>query len=118
MQPKLKKGMFEAVKKNEVIYLASEEYSIADGTSVKKVGEITLEYTKKYVDEIVLIEEDLIKKTVYDLIFLEKIVVEGSGVLSVSALNKIETEGKDIVCLLSGGNIDPKLVQKIIKENL
>lgn len=94
--------------------------TIADGIAVGKVGEKTLEIMNKYVDDIIFTGEDAIAMSI--LLFLErkKLVVEGAGAAPLAALleNKDTFKGKRIVLIVSGGNIDFTIIDKIIHRGL
>ncbi len=59
--------------------------SLADGIAVKKVGQLNYEIVKKYVDEVVTVEEDEIANAILLLLEIEKIVVEGAGAVPLAA---------------------------------
>ncbi len=94
--------------------------SIADGISVSKLGEKTFELIDRFVDAIQLVEEDRIAAAI--LLFLErkKLVVEGAGAATLAALTALreEFQGKRVVLILSGGNIDFTIIDKIIRKGL
>jgi len=94
--------------------------TIADGIAVGKVGEKTFEIMNKYVDEMLLVNEDSIAMAI--LLFLErkKLVVEGAGAVPLAALieNKDKFRGKRVVLVISGGNIDFTLIDRIIHKGL
>lgn len=94
--------------------------TFADGTAVKLPGELTYQYCMEYVDEIVTVEEDEIASAVLTLIEKEKMISEGSGALPVAAVmfNKIPLKNKNIVCLVSGGNIDVNILSRVINKAL
>lgn len=94
--------------------------SLADGISVKTPGDINFEYMKKYVDEIVTVSEDEIAYAVFSLVETSKLIAEGAGAVALAAIlaDKIKVDGKNIVCLISGGNIDVAMVSKIIDRQL
>ena len=95
--------------------------TIADGIAVKKVSETTLEMCKNYVDEIVTVNDDEISNAILMLLEIEKIVVEGAGAVPVAALlnKKIPNiEGKKVVSIISGGNIDVNILSRIIDRGL
>ena len=94
--------------------------SLADGIAVKKVGQINYEIVEKYVDEVVAVEEDEIASTILLLLEIEKIVVEGAGAVSLAAVlnRKVRLEGKKILCIISGGNIDVNTLDRIITRGL
>lgn len=94
--------------------------TIADGIAVGKIGEKTFEIMRKYVDDIILVDEDSIARAI--LLFLErkKLVVEGAGAVPLAAImkNKDEFKGKKVVLVISGGNIDFTLIDRIIHKGL
>ncbi len=94
--------------------------TIADGIAIGRVGERTFEVISKSVDDMILVREDSIAQAI--LLFLErkKLVVEGAGAVSLAALleNKDWFRGKRLVLVLSGGNIDFTVVDRIIRKGL
>jgi threonine dehydratase len=95
--------------------------SIADGLAVKRVGNRTLEIARRYVDEVVTVNEDEIASAILKLLEIEKTVVEGGGAVGLAAVlfGKITgIEGQNVVIIVSGGNIDPNLLSKIIERGL
>jgi len=105
--------------KNEIVTLPGVK-SLADGISVETPGDNTFKYMKKYVDEIVTVTEDEIAYGIFSMMERNKLVAEGAGAVSVAALlaGKIKAEGKKVVALVSGGNIDIAMVSKIIDREL
>lgn len=94
--------------------------SIADGIAVKTPGELTYSIVKNYVDDIITVSEEEIASAILTLMEDEKMVVEGSGAASVAAIitKKINMEGKKVVAMISGGNIDMNMVANIIDSEL
>ena len=94
--------------------------TIADGIAVKQPGKITFETCSKYVDEIVTVSEDEICAAILQLIESEKMVAEGAGAASVAAVmfNKVPVKGKKTVCVVSGGNIDVTILNRVIHRGL
>jgi threonine dehydratase len=94
--------------------------TIADGIAVGKVGVRTLELMRKHVDAMLAVGEDPIAQSI--LLFLErkKLVVEGAGAVPLAALleNKERFHGKRVVLVVSGGNIDFTLIDRIILKGL
>jgi len=112
-------SMYESVNKNERIGLKAVN-TFADGTAVKLPGELTFDFCQKYVDKIVTVSDDEIATAVLTLMEKEKMVSEGSGALPVAAcmFDKIPLEGKNVVCLVSGGNIDVNILSRVINRAL
>ena len=94
--------------------------TIADGIAVKTPGDLTYEYCRQYVDEIVTVTDDEISAAILALMEQHKLVTEGAGAVSVAAamFGKVDLQGKKAVCLLSGGNIDVTILSRVIKRGL
>jgi len=94
--------------------------TIADGIAIGRIGELNFEIMKKYVDDIIAVEEGTIAMSI--LLFLErkKMVVEGAGAVPLAGIleNKRRFHGKNVVLVVSGGNIDFNLIDKIIYRGL
>jgi threonine dehydratase len=93
--------------------------TIADGIAVAKPGKIPFDVIKRYVDRVVTVTEDEIAKAMVMLLERSKQVVEAGGAVGVAALmaGKVKPRGKTAV-ILSGGNIDPLLLQRVIRHGL
>ncbi|MBQ9168552.1 MAG: threonine ammonia-lyase [Oscillospiraceae bacterium] len=94
--------------------------TIADGIAVKKPGENTFDLVQKYVDDIALVTEDEISSAILALIEKQKMIAEGAGAVSVAAamFNKFPIQGKKVVSLVSGGNIDVTSLSRVIDRGL
>lgn len=94
--------------------------TIADGIAVMNPGEKTVKLIQENVDEMVTITDDEIAATILLLLEREKQVVEPAGACSLAAVlnHKINVEGKRVVCVLSGGNIDVSFIHKIVEKGL
>lgn len=113
-------SMFDSINKGEIIELANVS-TIADGIAVKKPGDLTFEMCQKYVDGIVTVTEDEIATAILALMEMQKTVSEGAGATSVAAVmfDKVpEVKGKNIVCIVSGGNIDVSILSRVIIKGL
>ena len=109
-------SMHESMKAGKVT-TAFKSTSVADGISVKTVGELTFSIVKDLVDEVVLVEEDEIAEGLLFLMENQKVVAEGSGAVTTAALlsGKYKPKaGENVVCIISGGNIDVNTLNKII----
>ena len=89
-----------------------------DGTAVAKVGELTYQYAKEYVDEFIAVPEGQVSQTILDLYSKQAIVVEPSGALTVAALEQMKDQikGKTVVCIISGGNNDISRMAEIEEQ--
>ena len=94
--------------------------TIADGIAVKEPGSVTFDICSRYVDDIVTVSEDEICAAILHLIESEKMVAEGAGAASVAAVmfNKVPVKGKKTVCVVSGGNIDVTILNRVINRGL
>jgi len=112
-------SMKAAMEAGKVVHL-SQGTTIADGIAVRAVGELPLQLARKYVDRIVTVSEGEIANAVLLLLDIEKTVAEGAAAVSLAALvnGKIESKGKNVVLVISGGNIDMNLISRIIEKGL
>src|ERR1700727_695637 len=94
--------------------------TIADGIAVRRAGERTFPLVRKYVDDIVTVEEEEIANAILLLLEKEKTLAEGAGAASIAALlnHKLPLEGKKVAVLVCGGNIDVTLLSRIIERGL
>ena len=96
--------------------------TFADGIAVKEVGNITLDYVKEYVDDILTVSDDQILDAIKLLMQREKLISEGAGAAPLAAvLNNLVpnlTPDSNVVCVISGGNIDIDLLSKIVLQGL
>lgn len=93
--------------------------TIADGIAVARPGKLPFEIIQKYVDKIVTVSEDEIAKAMLAVMERSKLVVEAGGVVGAAALmsGKLKLKGTTAI-VLSGGNIDPLLLQRVISHGL
>lgn len=117
VEPEGAASALEARKNKHVVEL-SEANTIADGTAVKKIGEITFDYIEKYVDDIVTVSDYELMAAFLILVEKHKIVAENSGILSVAGLKKLNVKGKKIISIISGGNIDVLTISSMINKGL
>ncbi|AKU91477.1 threonine ammonia-lyase [Vulgatibacter incomptus] len=113
-------SMKASVDASEPVTVAAGR-TIADGIAVKRPGGKTLEYVRRYVDEVVTVDEEEIANAILLLLEREKTVVEGAGAVPLAALLNRRcsgTEGRNVAMLLSGGNIDVNLISRIIERGL
>jgi threonine dehydratase len=111
---------YESYYKGKITKVSSQ-YSIADGISVKQVGALNFEIMQKFVDDVVLVEEDQIAAAILLLLERKKILAEGSGAVSLAALlnGSIKISRKDrVVLLISGGNVDSSLLGRILSQGM
>jgi threonine dehydratase len=94
--------------------------TIADGIAVRQVGELTLALASRCVDEMVTATEEELANAILLLLEIEKTVVEGAGAAPLAALlnRKLGLGGRNVVLVLSGGNIDVTMISRIIERGL
>ncbi len=94
--------------------------TFADGIAVKEPGVNTFEICSQYVDDIVTVSEDETSSAILALIEQHKMIAEGAGAVAVAAVmfNKLPVEGKRVVCVVSGGNIDVTILSRVIERGL
>lgn len=112
--------MKTALEKGEVVTL-EEIDKFVDGAAVKRAGDLTFQVCKQNLNhEILLIPEGKVCSTILQLYNEEAIVAEPAGALSVSALDfiKDEIKGKNVVCIIGGGNNDITRTEEIKERSL
>ncbi|MGI8403126.1 MAG: threonine ammonia-lyase [Gemmatimonadaceae bacterium] len=95
--------------------------TIADGIAVKRVGDRTFPIIERYVDDIVSVSEDEIASAVHLLLENEKLLSEGAGAVPLAAIlaGRLPLRPSDVtVMVLSGGNIDVNLLERIVNRGL
>lgn len=93
--------------------------TIADGIAVARPGKLPFEIISEYVDKVVTVSEDEIAKAMVAVMERSKLVVEAGGVVGAAAVmaGKLKLKGATAI-ILSGGNIDPLLLQRVIRHGL
>lgn len=93
--------------------------TIADGIAVARPGDLPFELIRQYVDEVVTVTEDDIARALLVLLERAKQVVEPAGAVGVAAIlaGKVHATGPTVT-ILSGGNIDPLLLQRVVAHGL
>ncbi|MDF2928542.1 MAG: L-threonine ammonia-lyase [Anaerospora sp.] len=108
-------AMAQSLKQGSIIGLNTVQ-TIADGIAVKRPGDLTFQYIKKYVDDIVTVTDEEIQEGMLYLLERGKLTAEGAGAAGVAALlaQKLRVTAKNMAVLVSGGNVDPLLLSSII----
>lgn len=117
VEPENAASLKESIIAGKPIELESA-YTIADGTAVKRPGDLTYEICNAYCDGFLTVTEEEIRAAIAHLYIEEGITAEGAGALATAAVmsGKIPSDCKKVVCIVSGGNIDSILLQEILKE--
>jgi threonine dehydratase len=112
--------MKKSIQENKITKIQNG-HTIADGISVKTPGKLTFELVKKYVDDIVLVDDLSIVKTMFLLMERAKIVSEPAGAASLAYIisdEKGKSRDKNIVSIISGGNVDMYLLGQVVAKGL
>ncbi|MGK7379296.1 threonine ammonia-lyase IlvA [Planococcus sp. 1R117A] len=112
-------SMKASLKNGEVTRL-DEIDTFVDGAAVKQVGDLTMTICQEVIDDIIVVPEGKVCTTILELYNENAIVAEPAGALSVAALDfyKDEIKGKNVVCVISGGNNDIERMQEIKEKSL
>lgn len=113
-------SMLNALRDDKIQSLPSVS-TIADGIAVKQPGDITFTYCKQYVNAVVTVNDEEIAAAILALLEKQKIVAEGAGATPLAAVlaGKLpEIKGKKVCCLVSGGNIDVTILNRVIQRGL
>ncbi|MFT3739359.1 MAG: threonine ammonia-lyase [Breznakibacter sp.] len=119
VEPEGAPSMKASLEKGERITLENFE-KFVDGAAVATVGELNFGLAKELIDDIVLVPEGKVCTTILQLYNEEAIVVEPAGALSISALDfyKDKIKGKNVVCIVSGGNNDITRTEEIKERSM
>ena len=109
--------MKASLERGEVTTLPTVN-TIADGTAVKTPGTNIFPYIQKNIDEVITVSDDELVVAFLDMVENHKMVVENSGLLTVAALKHLNVEGKKIVSVLSGGNMDVITMASVVQHGL
>lgn len=112
-------SMKEALKAGKPVKLEKIQRFV-DGASVQKVGDLTFEYCKDVLTDMLLVPEGKVSSTILQLYNEDAIVAEPAGALSIASLEQYADRlaGKKVVCILSGGNNDIDRMQEIKERSL
>jgi threonine dehydratase len=112
-------SMNEAFIKQSVVALEQIE-TFVDGAAVKKVGQLNYQICREVLDEILLVPEGKVCTTILELYNRNAIVAEPAGALAIASLDlyKDQIQGKNVVCIISGGNNDIDRMQEIKERSL
>jgi threonine dehydratase len=117
VQARLYPSMYNVIKGEQ---LPMRGDTLAEGIAVKAPGRITSEIIRALVDDIVLVSEDQLEGAVAMLMSIEKTVVEGAGAAGLAALIAAPERfaGRDVGLVLTGGNIDTRLIASVLTREL
>ena len=110
-------SMTASLKAGHVVTLPTAT-TIADGVAVKTPGDKVFPYVQKNVDRMLTLEDGELVEAFLDVMERHKMVVENAGLLTVAALRHLECQGKNVVSVLSGGNMDVITMASLVQHGL
>lgn len=119
LEPSGAPSMKEAIEHNQVVTLENID-KFVDGAAVKRAGDLTFAICREVLDDVVLIPEGKVCTSILELYNHNAIVAEPAGALPTAALDyyKDEIKGKQVVCVISGGNNDIDRMQEIKERSM
>jgi len=121
VEPELANDAQQSFRKGEIVELPAERASatLADGLRTQSVGPINFEHIRRFVDDIVTSSEDEIRAAMRQMAMSARIVAEPSGAVTFAAWlfhQKELPSSRKTVVVVSGGNVDPKLLAEVLRE--
>ena len=110
-------SMKASLEAGHVVTLPSAT-TIADGVAVKTPGDLVFPYVQQNVDRVLAIDDSELVEAFLDVMERHKMVVENAGLLTVAALRHLECKGKNVVSVLSGGNMDVITMASLVQHGL
>lgn len=112
-------SMADSLRAGHILTLP-EVHTVADGIQVKTPGEKTFAICREAVDEVVTVGEAEIASAILTVLERQKLMVEGAGAVGVAAAmyGELDLRGKNVCALLSGGNLDVTMLERIITRGL
>ncbi len=119
VEPEGAPSMSKSIKQNGIVELQQIDRFV-DGAAVKQVGELNFTIAKKILNKIITVPEGALCDHILKLYNKEAIVAEPAGVLGLAGMYELKDElkGKNIVCLISGGNNDITRMEEIKERAL
>ncbi len=117
VEPEGAKTMKNSLEQNQVCEL-NQIHTLAEGVAVRRPGDLSFQIARSYVDGIVTVSEKEIMEALLMLIDKHKLIAETAGVLTLAALKKLPVTNKNIVSVISGGNIDVVTISSMINKGL
>jgi threonine dehydratase len=119
VQPVGAPSMFQSFKKEYIVELQTIN-SFVDGAAVKKPGNLNFTICRKYLDDIRLVDEGHICSKIVQMYNDDGLIIEPAGVLSLCVLDNtmVDIKGKNVVCVVSGGNSDVFRMPEILERSL
>ena len=117
VEPRGAACMYTSIQNNQVTSLQSVE-TIADGVAVQTPGDLVFPLVRENVDDILLVDDTDIPNAFLDMLESHRMVVENAGLLTIAALRQLESQGKKVVAVLSGGNMDIITMSSLVQHGL
>lgn len=117
VEPKGAASMKASIDEGHVVTLDKID-TIADGVAVKTPGDLVFPYIQENIDDILLIDDNELVDAYLDMMEKHKLVVENAGLLTVAALKHLPFQGKNVVSVLSGGNMDVITMASLVQHGL
>jgi threonine dehydratase len=117
VEPKGAASMKAAMAQGSVVTLPAID-TIAEGVAVKTAGGLIFPYIQQYLDDIIVIDDAELIDAFLDVMEKHKMIAENAGLLSVAALKHIDGKNKNIVSILSGGNMDVITMSSLVAHGL
>ncbi len=117
VEPFYAASVTELIKHNKAVKLESIK-TIAEGCAVKQAGDKICHHYKDFVKGIIKIKDEELISSFIDMVEENKLIVEPSGLLTVSAVRHLDLKGRNIVCILSGGNLDIMQMSTMLVQGL
>ena len=117
VQAELYPSMYSHIKQAN---LACDGDTLAEGIAVKQPGELTRRFVERLADDVLLVDERHLEEALSLLLQIEKTVVEGAGAAGLAALltHKHLFAGRNVGLVLTGGNIDTRLLANVLLRDL
>ncbi|MEQ2457193.1 threonine ammonia-lyase [Flavonifractor hominis] len=110
-------SMKASLEAGHVVTLDKVE-TIADGVAVKTPGDQIFPYIQQNIDDIITIDDNELVDAFLDMMEKHKMIVENAGLLPMAALSHLDCKGKNVVPVLSGGNMDVITVASLVQHGL
>ena len=110
-------SMKASLEAGHVVTLPSAT-TIADGVAVKTPGDLVFPYVQQNVDRILTIEDGELVEAFLDVMERHKMIVENAGLLTVAALRHLDCKNKNVVSVLTGGNMDVITMSSLVQHGL
>lgn len=121
VEPALANDAQQSLCKGHITAIAADQAAstIADGLRTQSIGAANFEHLTKYLDAVVTVEEDEIRKAMRQVITSARLMTEPSGAVTMAAwmFHRSELpESQKTVAIISGGNADPKQIAEVLES--